>query len=159
MHFSLFSLFLSSHLNLFDLILLLLISDEANSLTTPFGHEATPSPGDEQRPLDDPPPPALILSLLLSKTAFAMTNSSPPSPFMGWAMLFLATIFLALINASEAQVAAQNRLLRSEAIVPMKTHSIYARKCGFCLHLESSSNLTHPFSDCHTYSLRRLRVS
>ncbi|UZJ56284.1 hypothetical protein CBS101457_005604 [Exobasidium rhododendri] len=41
-------------------------------------------------------------------------------------MLLLVALMLTLIRPSEAQVAAQNRLLQSDAIVPMKTHSIYS---------------------------------
>jgi hypothetical protein len=50
------------------------------------------------------------------------------SPFFAWATLAITAILFGLLQPTEAQVAAQNRLLKSDAIVPMKTHSIYARE-------------------------------
>jgi mannose-binding lectin 2 len=43
----------------------------------------------------------------------------------GFAMLIAAALLATLVLPIKGQVAAQNRLLQSDAIVPLKTHSLY----------------------------------
>lgn len=61
------------------------------------------------------------------------------------AVYLLAALLVAIVMPARGQISAQNRFLKSDAVVPMKSHSIYARmcfSCGIFISTEFKSNRT-----------------